>query len=551
MGSRGARRVLVALALLAGVAGLLAVAPVLRAQPGPGEESPLKRKDIPPEGVDAVFSFSSAGGGDDACEFSAGAGPGANDAETPDCTVEIADRTPFLFEGFAADRELAVELTWADGRVEPRSARANDFGVFILEWASLPGDPLGVYSIVATQEALKATGTFTVRAATERQGVVVPRTGPPGTAYRIALAGFAPRETVAARLYRLVGRDAGQYVTSLGPTTMSERGEGIVELRSGPDDPAGEYYVVTDPPLDGASFTFPFFALDAGHRPLVGMAAASLEAGEALASVLVEAANRVWASVVAKDGGPLAELERVFGGEELAELRRDAEAMRAADRYRVARPARAPVVRGVRELSGTDYGAFEAFEAVIVEEWDDREYHGDGSPAGSHPGRLERRYVFAQLPTERGLRWSVVERDDDATRALALAVAQAAKAVWLSVVYPYDAPISDLEYVFGGQALAEVRRGVEALRAGGQYVLGGGTALPVILDVARISDDRLEARVQQAWDYTVYHADASPAGRYRKREEWRFAMAWGSSADAGSGSGDRFRIVEAELLGAE
>lgn len=186
-----------ALVLLTGLAVAPVGAPALAAwqeAPAQDEESPFKRKDVPPDGVEALLSFGSAGGGAAECAF----GPGAevvSDGETPGCTVEVADGTMLYFRGFAPEREVQLELTRPDGTLERAQARGRPgtYGFSTPVWrrTTLPGDPLGEYSIVASQGSLRGRWTFTVRAATQRQGAVVPGDGPLGTTHRIALAGFA------------------------------------------------------------------------------------------------------------------------------------------------------------------------------------------------------------------------------------------------------------------------------------------------------------------------------------------------------------------------
>ena len=114
---------------------------------------------------------------------------------------------------------------------------------------------------------------------------------------------------------------------------------------------------------------------------------------------VVPEANRVWASVIARNGAPLTDLERVYSGQWLQEVRSGVEAMRARGQYRVARPTAQIVVRNAQYMSDGRIGA------DVAEEWDDRTFNSDGSVAKVQPGHIEQHYVLQSF----GGQWKVVE----------------------------------------------------------------------------------------------------------------------------------------------
>jgi hypothetical protein len=91
---------------------------------------------------------------------------------------------------------------------------------------------------------------FTVsEASAESLLLVPPIVGPPGTNFRIGLAGFAPGSTVKLFLYLLRIQDGGwTFLAILDPATMDQEGQALFSLHTEPDDPPGRYRVKTDPP---------------------------------------------------------------------------------------------------------------------------------------------------------------------------------------------------------------------------------------------------------------------------------------------------------------
>jgi hypothetical protein len=119
---------------------------------------------------------------------------------------------------------------------------------------------------------------------------------------------------------------------------------------------------------------------------------------ETIALDAINAANRVWASVVARNGAPVSDLERVYGGKWLQTVRDEVVAMRAKGQYRVARQTAAT---SLRSATATATG----IEAFASEQWDDRTYASDGTLVRAAPGHVEQRYVLQRA----GDHWIVVD----------------------------------------------------------------------------------------------------------------------------------------------
>jgi hypothetical protein len=114
---------------------------------------------------------------------------------------------------------------------------------------------------------------------------------------------------------------------------------------------------------------------------------------------VIPEANRVWASVIAQKGEPLATLERMYAGAWLQEVRSGVQAMRDRGQYRTARQTAQIVIRNAQ------YQPDGRIEADVAEEWDDKVYNSDGSVAKVHPGHVEQHYVLQLF----GSQWKIVE----------------------------------------------------------------------------------------------------------------------------------------------
>lgn len=216
--------------------------------PTPTKESPLKRHDAPPEGVAAQVSLWLPW----LSNFCV-ASPDGEPQPRVDAgynSVEIATESPICFLGFAPNQDIEAQVTLPDGNVRRNQIPADDSGIGEWSWTSLPGDSIGVYEVTATQGTCVATDTFTVSEPTGLRILVLPQSGPPGTTFQIALAGFQPGQRVSLRLYREEDLQY-RYTTTLTQVEMDERGQTIYALNTLPDDPEGNYLVVTEPSVAG------------------------------------------------------------------------------------------------------------------------------------------------------------------------------------------------------------------------------------------------------------------------------------------------------------
>jgi hypothetical protein len=410
---RGASRpigLLVGLMFLVGSVESAAGPAMLRAQPlppgtpAPAAESPFKRRDVPAEGASVLLGWYGGFGGPGVyCLLSPSAGLYMHqwrdgESETTGCALSVNNDLILRLEEFAPGPDPIVEVRRPDGSTTVLADPNEDGGSLTIQL----GDPFGEYTVTASQGTRTASGTFTVQPGLERITRVLPNTGasnimgsaagPPGSTFRITMAGFEPHQVVRLRLYRSVGRGTYRFATYLEPVRVNERGEASQALSTAVDDPEGEYVVATEPEsLSGPHRGWRTFQI---RRSPEAEAWRPDESLDALALAVVEQANRVWASVIAKDGAPISDLECVYDDRWLAAVRGDVQAMRSRGQYRVARQTSPLVVRGAREI-GRPEGEFQV-EALVSEEWDDRLYNGDGSLARAFPGHVEQRYVIAE-----------------------------------------------------------------------------------------------------------------------------------------------------------
>jgi hypothetical protein len=186
-------------------------------------------------------------------------------------TVEILEKLNICFVSFAPDQPIVVQITRPDGSsLWSGELLADGTGGTGWEGSILPGEPLGAYTILATQRApshdnlpelliltdtdalvptqeeVRATATMQVAAASRPRLDVRPRAGSPGTTFQIYLAGYTPNQHVQLHLYR-AGEQSFLYATELSPVPIDGRGEARATLETQPDDPLGAYALDTQP----------------------------------------------------------------------------------------------------------------------------------------------------------------------------------------------------------------------------------------------------------------------------------------------------------------
>ena len=205
-------------------------------------DSPLRRRDVPPEGVAAQLGPPLAA--TDGC----GSDASAPLAVAPNSsTIAVGDSTLVCVDG-SAQRPVAVQARLPDGRVR-ELAQPDDDGATRLVVAVL--DPVGAYAITVTQG--EETAATSVNVTLPSQPVVEaldPSDAPAGTTFRFAVASPASGQTVELDLYRGV-----DYATTLPPARTDSSGRVEFELPTLGDDPPGSYCIRTRPPGRCASFT--------------------------------------------------------------------------------------------------------------------------------------------------------------------------------------------------------------------------------------------------------------------------------------------------------
>jgi hypothetical protein len=209
------------------------------------------QSDEPPGGVAQQIKLPGVGGGPQCLSFESG---------DPEVIVSrpVLERTGVLsicIKGLPFD-QVSIEITAPDGT----DWQPLNLGSGLWLWYSDPRAPLGTYIATATDGATSASITFDVVPASERRGQVSPDGAPAGASFRIWLAGYAPEQPIALRLYRLIDDGTGanvQYVASITPVAGAD-GEALIDLQTSADDQPGKYYGITDPPLGQATIILAF-----------------------------------------------------------------------------------------------------------------------------------------------------------------------------------------------------------------------------------------------------------------------------------------------------
>ena len=188
------------------------------------QQGVLQRHDAPPQGVAAqVAFFAGAGGPDVWCDPERLRSTRAPTVMPPagGTTVEVFDMAAICFAGFSSDRLITVQVRRPDDAVK----RWTQMPVRGYGFAGLPDDPLGRYTVEATQGAARASLTLRlVPASQPGQQVLYGPSGSGPTA--VALSGFPPNGSIALHFYGpgpcetiLQGRNRGNillpYITTI------------------------------------------------------------------------------------------------------------------------------------------------------------------------------------------------------------------------------------------------------------------------------------------------------------------------------------------------
>lgn len=239
------------------------------------ESSPLKRRDVPPEGSLAQFEWYEEGNGP--CEgFGTPNVPMVrfhlypdpliqSDSHTESSVVSIGRFMYMCVLGFG-DITPVLHIQDPDGTVHTRQD-GGGYGWFSpgnagVAWRALPGDPLGDYLITATGDGSVAEAVLSVVPASEPGIVVMEPTepgippglagyayGPAGTTFTFAIFGFPPEQTVPVYLYFEETSGNHVYLTELRAVQVSAAGTAYFDVVTRVDDPTGHYCVQIEPSL--------------------------------------------------------------------------------------------------------------------------------------------------------------------------------------------------------------------------------------------------------------------------------------------------------------
>jgi len=156
------------------------------------------------------------------------------------------------FLGFDPTQEIDASIQASDGTV----VASDQVPIFQLSGAGTwrltvyPEDPIvpnETYTVTGSQGAVAvATLPLVVTSPERRIAVKPPSSGPPGTTFSVALAGFDPGESVPLYLYSCRGAGAIQtctFLRGLPQAQMDENGQGLFSIPTLPDDPVGGYAV--------------------------------------------------------------------------------------------------------------------------------------------------------------------------------------------------------------------------------------------------------------------------------------------------------------------
>lgn len=253
------------------------------AQSSSRRASPLSHRDTPPRGVKRRIRDLEEGG-TTACSAPRGVEPEGLTKANRTRPMVILERVPFrfglretiledgsevavgeafkiCFEGFDARRPISATMSRPDGTTIRSVLNRYQFTYHSWDYDPLPGDPLGQYTVWASQGARQVARTFVVGPALKpgvRVAPVRPPKNPysgsggrPGSDFRLIGSGLPPRRSLMLRVYgpdlTLYDPDPGvsstlPYLTSI--RVRSDRFGGFRRvLRTSTRDRSGCYVI--------------------------------------------------------------------------------------------------------------------------------------------------------------------------------------------------------------------------------------------------------------------------------------------------------------------
>jgi hypothetical protein len=229
-------------------------------QTAPG--SVLSRDDDPvPPGIAAQLEYFQ--GGADVCGFGVADFAVAVKRRPDQDFMSAPDVLDVCIYGYASDGDVVVEIHDPSGNlVESRTLHPRDLDLFnAFPFRRIHSDPMGVYTITATQNGMMASTTIEVRRAPSPQfmgyvndpqglpdygaGIIVK----PGGTIQVAVGGYAPNSTIQMRIYHNPhtresdGETVMDYLTS-HPVTVDSDGGGMWVLKTEPSDPSNQCYML-------------------------------------------------------------------------------------------------------------------------------------------------------------------------------------------------------------------------------------------------------------------------------------------------------------------
>jgi hypothetical protein len=199
----------------------------------------------PPQGADCVYGY----------EVPAGPGP----AVIVFPKMVLGEATTICLSKFTGTANVSVQVKRADAsmwtaQVSPKPR--TDEALPSVDFATMPGDPTGTYTVTATQGTLKATGTFAVDYAVNQHILVVAESPGRGVAsvargqpIHIGLAGWKASQRIELSLHYSPAptpAEDAKFITLIS-VTVDARGQRVYTLPTRADDPKGCYVVNTKP----------------------------------------------------------------------------------------------------------------------------------------------------------------------------------------------------------------------------------------------------------------------------------------------------------------
>ena len=161
--------------------------------------------------------------------------------------VSQASEIIFCGWGWGSSVFVQVVTTGPEGVIDTQYLQTSEEGHLGLVWRPGLNDPVGTYTISATDGSYTVEDTFElVPPDYPTVDILGVEEGAPGDSFMIGMAGFAPNRGFDLHVYRSEELGGWKYAGTVGGIPTDNTGSATHPLETLPDDPPGTYCLVSE-----------------------------------------------------------------------------------------------------------------------------------------------------------------------------------------------------------------------------------------------------------------------------------------------------------------